>query len=221
MAEPVSTTTGTPSTPPAESPSAVVADAPVPVTTAPADVSKPVVEGKAPEAIKADAVVQDGPKPIESAPLFTLPEDFKASPDAVSKFESAIKGAMVEGKLTVTPQQIADWYVDQARDANAAWQKQITDLNVSNETACKKEFTAQQLTGAETAVGWFTANVNPGFRELAKRQLNDPVFVNAMVVVGEMLSEDSFEAPGKAVPSNRPRTRAEMAKLLYPNAKSN
>lgn len=123
---------------------------------------------------------------------------------------------MVDGKLNVTPQQIADWYVDQARDANAAWQKQIETTNAANEAACKQRFSAPQLAAAETAVGWFSS-LDPAFREVAKRQLNDPTFTNAMRIVGEMLSEDTFETASRAPPpSNRPRTRAEAAALLYP-----
>lgn len=232
MADDVSTATGTSSTPPAGSPPAAAATVattpPTQSATQATDASKSTPEGKAPEAVKTDAGVQDAtPKQkdaavaVDSAPLFTLPDDFKVPDSARSKFEAAIKSVTVDGKLNVTPQQIVDWYVEQARDANADWQKSVETLNAQNEASCKTRFSAQQLAASETAVGWFKS-MDPAFEDFAKRQLNDPVFVNAMRTVGELLSEDTFEPAGKVpVTSNRPRTRAEAAKLLYPSAKSN
>lgn len=103
----------------------------------------------------------------------------------------AIRSATVDGKFEVTPQKLVDVYVDLARDANTAWQKQIEQLNTDNEATCKARFTPEQLAASESAVGWFSS-YEPSFREFAQRQLNDPVFVNAMRLVGEALQEEEF-----------------------------
>ena len=59
--------------------------------------------------------------------------------------------------------------------------------------------------------------IDPGFREFAKRQLNDPVFVNFMREIGERLSEDEFERGSmpSVAPRKGPMTRAEAGKALY------
>lgn len=137
-------------------------------------------------------------EPAKEAPLFVLPEDFKPPESTVAKFMEAIKTATVDGKFEVTPQKLVDVYVDLARDANTAWQKQIEQLDTDNAAACKARFTPEQLAASESAVGWF-ASYEPSFRDFAKRQLNDPVFVNAMRLVGEALQEEEFipaAAPG-------------------------
>lgn len=146
-------------------------------------------------------------------PLFTISPDVKFAPEAVSAFEAAMKGKLVGDKVNATPQEIADMFVAQATDANTRWQKQLTDLNASNETACKTRFTPAQLAASEKAIG-FLSSFDESFREVAKRQLNDPSFVNAMRIVGERLSEDRFEIAGNPSPA-APKTRAEKAQLFY------
>ena len=107
-------------------------------------------------------------------------------------------------------------FIEQASDANARWTKQIEARNTENETACKSRFTPAQLSVAETAVGW-ASSLDPSFREFAKSQLNDPVFVNFMRAVGEKLSEDEFEQGSlPSTPQRRgPMTRKEAGQLLY------
>lgn len=91
-------------------------------------------------------------------------------------------------------QGVADLYVGLARDANTAWQKQIESVDRSNLETCKRVFNAEELAAAETAVGFFST-YNPGFRDFAKRQLNDPLFTLVMRYVGEQLSEDAIGNP--------------------------
>jgi hypothetical protein len=151
------------------------------------------------------------------APLFTIPEDIKLAPEATSKFDTFLRGKLsADGKVVLTSQEVTDHFIEQAKDANVRWAKQMEDLDKSNEAACKARFTPAQLSQAEAAVG-FASSIDPGFREFAKRQLNDPVFVNFMREIGERLSEDEFETGSlPSAPARKgPMTRAEAGKVLY------
>jgi hypothetical protein len=217
---PAAAPTGTSSTPPAT----VAPAAPAAATAAPAIDPKttPTSEAAAPvspEPVAAPAAPQEAAptEPSEPAgPLFALPEDVKLAPEATTKFETFLKAKLVDGKVVMTSQEVADHFIDQAKDANARWMKQIEAKNSENEAACKKRFTAAQLSQAESAVGW-ASSIDPGFREFAKGQLNDPVFVNFMREIGERLSEDEFERGSMPVTPTRkgPMTRAEAGKALY------
>lgn len=188
-----------PSAKPTEAPAAAATPA-TPVSATAAEPAKPV-EPAAPEVKPAE------PAPAD-APLFVLPEDFKPPETMVAQFADSVKGKLIDGKLQMTPQEVADLYVAMARGANADWQKQVEDTNKANEVACKSRFSAEELTAAETAVGWFSS-FEPAFRDFSKRQLNDPTFTNAMRIVGELLSEDEFPdrpatpAPAKKTPAQR------------------
>ncbi len=211
--------TGTSSTPPASPASdavAPVAAAPTtdatPTTPAP-DAATPSVSSPADPAAPQDAAPTADPAPQA---LFTLPEDVKLAPEATSKFETFLKGKLgADGKVTLTSQEVVDQFLEQARDANARWQQQIQDTDKANEAACKSRFTPAQLSAAETALG-FAASFDPTFRDFAKRQLNDPTFVNFMRIVGERLTEDTFEVAGTPPPSAQPRSRAERMGYAKP-----
>jgi hypothetical protein len=196
-------------TPPAEPQKAPAAAAPAtPAPSAEAPPAAPAKEAAAPETPKTDAT---------PAPLFELPQDLTIAPEAVTKFETVVKAALKpDGTVSLKPQELLNAYLDQARDAHARWEKQLEELNTTNEATCKQRFSAQQLSSAETAVG-FLSSFDPAFRDLAKRQLNDPTFVNAMRLVGERLSEDTFEPAGRsasATKSPREMTRAERAQRM-------
>lgn len=211
---------GTSSTPPAApasaaTPAAVAALYPStsPKTDPPAEPAKPAdapvvteppkAEATPDEPVKAEPAKTDPPaEPAKAEPLFTLPEDFKPPATAVTKFTTAISKAMVDGKLSLTPQQVVDMYVEQARDANAAWQAQIEQTDAANKAACQQRFSPQQLKAAESAVGWFSS-FEPAFHDFSKRQLNDPVFVNAMRLIGESLQEDEFLPASPPGPTKR------------------
>src|SRR5580700_7305369 len=182
--------TGTSTTPtqvaPEPSTPAVAAQATAPTTT-PASATTEV----SPSAATAPAAT-DGPAPTTpaepAAPLFTIPEDIKLAPEATTKFDSFLRGKLsADGKVVLTSQEVTDHFIEQAKDANTRWAKQMEDLDKSNADACKARFTPAQLSQAEAAVG-FASSIDPGFREFAKRQLNDPVFVNFMREIGERLS---------------------------------
>jgi hypothetical protein len=161
-------------------------------------------------------VTQEAPP---AQPLFTVPEDLKLAPEATTQFESFLKSKLTaDGKVLLTGQEVLDHYVTQARAANARWQQQITDQNAKNEAECRARFTPAQLAASETAVGFFSS-FDPAFRDFAKGQLNNPVFVNAMRTVGERLSEDTFEIGGSAPPSPRGKSAAE--RMGYVRAKPN
>lgn len=129
----------------------------------------------------------------------------------VAKFTEFAK-ALPDKKLA---QGVANLYVEMARDANAAWQKTVEDTDKANAAACKAQFAPEELAAAETAVGWFSS-FDPKFREVAKRQLNDPVFTNAMRLVGELLSEDDLGKPEPAPPAADKRPlRERAAEKLY------
>ncbi len=210
------TAASTPAPAPAEPSTPVVAAPAIAPTTTPAS---PAAATVSPDPAATPAAPQEvTPTAIpEAKPLFTLPDDAKLAPEATTKFESFLKGKLAaDGKVVLTSQEVADHFIEQARDANARWTKQIEALDKSNEAACKTRFTPAQLSAAETAVG-FASSLDPAFREFAKRQLNDPVFVNFMREMGERLSEDEFEIgsmPATA-PRKGPMTRADAGKLLY------
>lgn len=139
------------------------------------------------------------------------------APEAVSKFEAFVRGALKpDGTVALKPQELLNAYADQARDAYTRWQKNITDLDAANATTCKERFSATQLSQAETAVG-FLSSFDPTFRDLAKSQLNNPTFVNAMRLVGERLGEDTFETAGR--PPAPKKSAAE--RMGYAKPKSN
>lgn len=134
----------------------------------------------------------------------------------LKKFTEAVGGKWADGKLSMSPQQVADLYVEMARDANTAWQAQIEKLNSDNEASCKARFSAEELKAAETAVGFFSS-YEPAFRDFAKRQLNDPTFTNAMRMVGELLSEDELgdNGPPPPPPKDTRPLRERAAEALY------
>lgn len=183
---------------------------------APSDkpVADPVkaTEGAASPEKPAEVPVKE-PPPEEV--LFTLPEDFKPPEGTAKKFTDALKGKWADGKLSMSPQQVADLYVDVARDAAKAWDAQVKKLDTDNEAACKARFSPEELKAAEGAVGFFSS-YEPGFREFARRQLNDPTFINAMRLVGELLSEDDLGSPTPPPkPSDNRSLRERAAEALY------
>jgi len=199
---------GNSSTPPAAEPAA--APTATPADPAPVTEAKPAEPQTGSEPAKAEAPAEppkaELAKTDPDAPLFTLPDDFKPPESMVTKFTEALKSYPPESR-----QKTADLYVELARDANAQWLKTIEDTNRTNEAACKATFSSEELAAAKTAVGWF-ASFDPKFREVAKRQLNDPVFTNAMRLVGELLSEDDLgrpEPPPKPVDNRSLRERAQ------------
>lgn len=118
---------------------------------------------------------------------------------------------MKDGLVQLTPQEYADSFIEQARDSYAAWQAQVSTQDKAWETESKGRFTATQLASAETGVG-FLSSFEPAFRELVKGFSNHPSFVNAMRVIGERLSEDTFEIQG-----TRPQLNGKAPKdVLYP-----
>jgi hypothetical protein len=143
-------------------------------------------------------------------PLFKLPEDVKLADAAVAKFDASVRPLLgPDGKLSLTPQQLADLFVDQARDGQVRWQQQITEQNAAWEAESRQRFSTQQLAAAETGVG-FLSSFDPAFRELSREFKNNPTFVNAMRVVGERLSEDKFEIDGTPAPAAQKRSRAQV-----------
>lgn len=217
---------------------APVAPATAPVTAAPATTADtstttqpsttPVTESPKPvetTVAKQDATPVTEPAKTEPAkteptgPLFTLPTDLKLDDGAKATFEAFVKSKLQpDGKLSLTAQEVVDTYVAQARDAYTRWQKQILDTDKANADTCKARFTPAQLAQSETAVGFFSS-YDPQFREFAKSQLNSPVFVNAMRLVGERLSEDSFE-PAGAQPVVAP-TKSRAERMGYTKPKAN
>lgn len=216
------TAAGTSSTPASPPPAGEGASTPViaaPATDAPK--TTPTTEATPPvktEPATAPVAPQDVKPPADAkpAPLFTLPETVKLAPEATQKFETFLRANLnADGKVTLTSQAVLDQFVEQARDANTRWHKQIADTDKANETACRARFTPAQLSVAETAVGFFSS-FDPAFRDLAKRQLNDPVFVNAMRIIGERLSEDTFETGGHSPPPAPKKSAAERMGYAKP-----
>jgi hypothetical protein len=202
---------GTPSTPTtAAAPSASAPAPAAPAATSPAP-SQPATQGVT--TAETPVATTESPQADPTAPLFTLPADMNLAPESVTAFESAIKPKLLDGKVSLSPQEVVDLFASQARDANTRWQKSLDTLNTTNEAECKSRFTPAQLAASERAIG-FLSSFEPQFRELAKIQLNSPIFVNAMRIVGERLSEDNFERAGNPSPA-RPKTRAEKAQFFY------
>jgi hypothetical protein len=215
------TPTPTPPVAPAASTPAAAASPSTPATKPTSQAAAPV----SPEPVAAPVVQQEAaptsiPATATEQPLFTLPDDAKLAPEARTKFEGFIKSKLVDGKVVMTSQEVADHFLEQSRDnvsrVEALVKKQIETIDKTNEAACKSRFTAAQLSQAEAAVG-FASSIDPAFREFAKRQLNDPVFVNFMREIGERLSEDEFEQGSQPVITQRkgPMTRKEAGNVLY------
>jgi len=222
MADAAPTTpTGTSSTPVSPSPGqSTPADA-APTTDAASDKTVTTAPPTKIDAAPSPVVTQDATPSADAkpAPLFTIPETIKLAPEATQKFESFLRAKLTaDGKVTLTSQEVLDQFVEQAQDANARWQKQVADTDKANEAVCKERFTPAQLSAAETAVGFFSS-FDPAFRDLAKRQLNDPVFINAMRNVGERLSEDTFEIAGTPPPPPNRKSAAE--RMGYAKPKTN
>lgn len=140
-------------------------------------------------------------------PAFTLPTDMTLAPEAVEKFTGFIKAKApgADGKFALTAQELVDTYATLARDANTRWQTQVAAQDSAWAAESKARFTAPQLAAAETGVGFLTS-YEPEFRALAQSYRNNPAFVNAMRVIGERLSEDTFEIAGAAAaPAKRSR----------------
>jgi hypothetical protein len=130
----------------------------------------------------------------------------------VKRFTEYAKG-LPDKKLA---QGVADLYVEMAREANTQWQQQIESLDKSNAEACKKRFSPEELSAAESAVGFFSS-YDETFRDLAKRQLNDPTFTNAMRLIGELLSEDEIGRPEPPPrPTDKRPLRERAQATLYP-----
>lgn len=198
------------STTPTATPAAAAA---APETTPPAAQAAPAKTDSTPAtpAPKADTAPKTDPAQAP-APAFTLPPDLKLAPEAVEKFQSFLTSkAPVDGKITLTAQELVDVYADQARQASTRWQSQLAAQDKAWEAESKGRFSPSQLAAAETGVG-FLSSFEPSFCELAKSFRNNPGFVNAMRIVGERLSEDEFlvaaapPAPAKRAPKD----------ILYP-----
>lgn len=162
------------------------------------------------------------PAATPDAPLYTLPEDIKFAPEATTKFEAALKGKLVDGKLSMSPQDVADLFVGQAKDANARWQQMQATQDREWEAKSKARFTPAQLAAAEVGIGFLTsrqlANAEKTgqkdsvpFRDLAKQFKNHPEFVEAMRIVGESLAEDTFEQGAHPRPAGK-----TLAERIYP-----
>ena len=206
---PASGTSTTPTAPVAPAPSTPAVDAStIPSTTTPT--SSPAAP-VSPEPVTAPVATQEA----TPQPLFTPPADLKLAPEALTKFESFLRPKLVEGKVTLTGQEVLDQFAEQARDAQARWHKQITDTDKANETQCKELLTPAQLAEAESAVG-FLEWQSPGFRDLSKTLLNNPVLVKAMAKLGSMLAEDVFESAGTPPPPPNKRTPAERMGYVKP-----
>ncbi len=186
---------------------AVAAPVPAGETPTPTPQPSPTAPAESPTASPAPEAKQDATPATEEPALFTLPDDVKIDDGAKAKFTTFIKSKLTpDGKVLLSSQEVVDAYLEQARDAYTLWQKQIEDQNKTNEAECKSRFTPAQLSQAETAVGFF-ASYDPQFRDWAKSQLNSPIFTNAMRLVGERLSEDTFEIAG-AQPVTPPKKSA-------------
>ena len=190
---------------------------PSPATPAPAttDSTPATTAATADTAPKADATQAPAP----AKPPFTLPEDMKLAPEAVTKFTDFVtaKSPDAEGKFSLTAQELVDVFASQARDASQRWQQRLVAQDKTWEAESKARFTPAQLAASETGIGFLTS-FEPAFRELAKSFLNHPSFVNAMRVVGERLSEDTFEIDGTRPPSPTKRAAKD---ILYPKRATN
>jgi len=139
-------------------------------------------------------------KPEPEKPLFTLPETVGLPKEAVTSLEGAMKKALnAEGKLVLDPQQAVDFFVENALGPwGEAWQQQVKQTSDTNEAACKRAFSPEELAAAETTVGWLNDRFDSSFREnFARRQLNDPTFVRLLNLIHDAyIAEDQFPAPG-------------------------
>lgn len=181
---------------------------PVPAPSTPAATDSP----PATTATTADTAPKTETKAPAPEVAFTVPDDLKLAPEAIDKFKSFVSGKTpnAEGKITLTPQEIVDVFAEQSRGAYSRWQSQMTAQDKAWEAESKARFSAPQLKAAETGIGFLTS-FEPSFRELAKGYRNNPSFVNAMRIVGERLSEDTFEVAGTP-----PAVKRAAKDIMYP-----
>jgi hypothetical protein len=207
---------GTSSTP---STAASVADPATTVANPATTATAPVIAGGTPDPKATTPAVAVDPA------AFALPTDLTINPEAVTKFQTALKGKVVDGKLNLSAQDVVNLYAEQARDANARWQQSQVQQDAAWEAASKQRFTPAQLAAAEVGIGFLTskqlaANEKAGikdatpFRDLAKGFKNHPDFVQVMQIVGDSLNEDTFERG-----STTPAGKKTAAQRMYPNAK--
>lgn len=138
----------------------------------------------------------------------------KLSDAGMTAFDDYFKS---KGMSADDSQGLVDLFAKQAQTAMGVWQAQQKAQNDAWEAECKTRFNAAQLAAAETGVG-FLSSFDPQFREVAQQFKNHPSFVNAMRVVGERLSEDTFESGGS--PPTPPKK--SRASIMYPShAKGN
>lgn len=177
-----------------------------------------------PAAVAATTTEPAKPEVVDPA-AFKLPEDLKFNPEAVTSFQTALKGKIVDGKLTLSAQDVANLLADQARGGMQRWQTQQAEQDRTWEAASKARFTPAQLAQAEAGIGYLTSkqlaaaekaglkDVTP-FRDLAKGFKNHPDFVEVMRIVGDSLNEDTFERG-----NNAPVTgKKSLAERMYPNS---
>ena len=182
------------------------------------------------QSVTADPAVSTTTEPAKvetpDPAAFTLPEDLKFNPEAVSVLQTSLKGKIVDGKLNLSAQDVADLLTEQARSGMQRWEAQQAEQNRTGEAQSKQRFTPAQRAQAEAAIGFLTSrqlaaaeraglkDVTP-FRDLAKGFMNHPDFVEVMRIVGDSLNEDTFERGG-AVPT---RGKKSLAERMYPNSK--
>lgn len=216
-------TAGTSSTPSTAASTTADAAAATSTTTQPvaADPAAATTVATTADPAKAGAKVET-PDPA----AFKLPEDLTFSPEAVTSLQAALHGKLVDGKLNLSAQDVADFLADQARTGMQRWQQSQVEQDRAWEAQSKQRFTPAQLSRAEAAIGYLTSkqlesaeraglkDVTP-FRDLAKGFKNHPDFVEVMRIVGDSLSEDTFEHG-----SNTPqRGKKSLAERMYPNSK--
>lgn len=202
---PAAEPTSTPASPAVAASPAIAAD-PTPTPTQ----ASPSAAPESPKPAVAPDAKQDA-KPSAEPPqaLFSLPDDLKLDDGSKTKFEGFLRSKLTsDGKVLLTSQEVMDQFAEQARDAYSRWQQQIADTDKANAAECQRRFTPAQIAESETAVG-FISSYEPAYRDFAKSQLNNPVFVNAMRLIGERLSEDTFERGSAAPPPPATKSRAE------------
>lgn len=225
---------GTSSTPGA-APNAAAPDAPTTTTTTTADPAKPNGAAPADTATKpadkpadtpADkstaapdkgkdtdpsAKPADKPTDDKAAPLFKPPEGVTLAPEAATAFEAAIKPHLVDGKVTLTPQQVADMFFAQAKSASDRWQASLTKQDQAWAAESRARFSKAQMDASEVGIGWLRS-MDPQAVEVMKGIINHPSIRNALRAIGESLSEDSFEL-GDTRPT---RTQRSAKDIMYP-----
>jgi len=153
----------------------------------------------------AEAAAPPQPGPVD----YNLPKVLKLPGEAKTQLDEFLKAHVVDGKLTISAQDLVDHYGAQAVAAKTRWDAEQAENQKTMRAESERLYSKEQLAAAKIG-GEFFADHDPAFAEFVRPFENHPTFVNMMRVVGQSLAEDTFVGTAQARPAPVKRTPAEI-----------